>query len=328
MQQLYPLKFNPILKEMIWGGIQIPEALDLPYNNDSKIGELYAISGLKSDNSVVENGSLSGKNLFELIKVYGANLLGRDVHDKFGEEFPLLIKFIDANDDLSIQVHPNDEQAKFIQDGNGKTEMWYFIKCGEDSKLISGFKKPVSKEVFTDYFNNGRLMELMGVNDTHEGDAFFIQAGKVHSIGKGNLIAEIQQTSDITYRIYDFDRIDKNGNKRELHHQQAQEVINYADADSGKVSVKYGEDGIAKLVDCQYFSTQLIELKGSLQRDYSSLDSFVILMNTGSACTIICNGAEHSLKPLETILLPACIDKIKIESVIRSQLLEVYYSNY
>lgn len=327
MQQLYPLKFEPILKEMIWGGNQIPRMLNLSVSDDTKIGELYAVSGLPSDNSIVENGLLKGISLSELIYSYGEKLLGKKVRNRFGDEFPLLIKFIDANDDLSIQVHPNDEQAKAIQGGNGKTEMWYIIKSNENSKLISGFKNPISKEILEAYFSNGKLMELMGVHNTNVGDTFFIPAGKVHSIGKGNLIAEIQQTSDITYRIYDFDRKDKDGNKRELHLQQAQDVINYEDADSGKVTVQLGDDGAAKLVDCRYFTTNLIELNGSLLRDYSCLDSFVILINTGLACKITCNGKEYPLKPLETILLPACIDKIKIESVIRSRLLEVYYSN-
>lgn len=324
MNNLYPLKFRPILKEMIWGGTQIPEILKLKLEDNSKIGELYAISGLKSDNSIVKNGVLEGKSLSELINEYGTRLLGEKVYDKFGEEFPLLIKFIDANDDLSIQVHPNDEEAKNIQNGNGKTEMWYIVKSHSAANLIAGFVRPISKDIYTDYFNNGRLMDLVGTHSTTAGDTFFIPAGKVHSIGKGNLVAEIQQTSDITYRIYDFDRTDKDGKQRELHHEQALKVINFEDVDSGKIATDHIKNDTSNLVTCQYFTTNLIDVDETIARDYADIDSFVILINTGTECEIDYNDEKYVLKSLEAILLPACIDSVKIETQVSSRILEVY----
>lgn len=296
----------------------------MPVNSGTKVGELYAVSGLESDNSVVENGALKGSILSELIKNYGEKLLGETVFKRFGYEFPLLIKFIDANDDLSIQVHPNDKQAKTIQGGNGKTEMWYIIDCDEDAKLISGFKRPLTENDFNSAFNNGELMDVMGVHYTKVGDAFFIPAGKVHSIGKGNFIAEIQQTSDITYRIYDFDRKDKEGNKRDLHYNQAAKVINFEDADSGKVITDSHGIEPVNLASCQYFITNLVNVDGNISRDYSGIDSFVILINTGTVCVVYCDGQKYSLSPLESILLPASIENVKIESVPKSRLLEVY----
>ena len=321
---LYPLKFNPILKEMIWGGQKIPQTLNIDVDSEAKIGENFAVSGLANDLSVVNDGPLKDKNLAELIDQYKDELIGKKVYEQFGNKFPLLIKYIDANDDLSIQVHPNDEQAKIKHDAFGKTEMWYVIGNEDKATLISGFSKQTNANEFEEMHQNKQLMELMEQHSTNEGDTFFIPAGKVHSIGKGNLIAEIQQTSDITYRIYDFDRTDKLGNPRELHHELAMDAMNFSDNESGKVNYTLKSNESVNLAECQYFTTNIIELKGELKKDYSALDSFVILMNVGGACSITASSVETSLNEMEAILIPASIKDVVLQSNNDTKLLEVY----
>jgi len=321
---LYPLKFNPILKEMIWGGKKIPQKLNLPVADDVKIGENFAVSGLKTDLSVVSNGALAGKNMAELIESYQGDLLGEHVYKQFGTNFPLLIKYIDANDDLSIQVHPDDVLAKEKHNSFGKTEMWYVIDAENEAGLISGFSKKTNAEEFEAYHSSKRLMELMQKHQTSEGDTFFIPAGKVHSIGSGNLIAEIQQTSDITYRIYDFDRTDKFGNPRELHHELAMDAMNFSDDESGKVDYQTADNQSVNVAQCQYFTTNVLQVSGELSKDYSKLDSFVILMNVGGQCSIKAAGSTIELNEMEATLIPACLADVSIESVGTAKLLEVY----
>ena len=213
---LYPLKFKTIYKEKIWGGHKINTHLNKDFSPLDNCGETWEISGVEGNISITENGNLSGKSLTELIKEYKSELVGNSVYEKFGNEFPLLIKFIDANADLSVQVHPNDELAEKRHGSKGKTEMWYIFQADENSSLISGFKRPLDKKVYQDHLASGSLDQILNREKVETGDVFFIPAGRVHTIGKGILLTEIQQTSDVTYRIYDFDRIDKNGNKREL----------------------------------------------------------------------------------------------------------------
>ncbi len=319
---LYPLKFTPILKEMIWGGSKIPETLKVEVDSDAKIGENYALSGLENDLSIVSNGDLKGKNLVELINQFKDQLLGKKIYDQFGSKFPLLLKYIDANDDLSIQVHPDDELAKIKHNSFGKTEMWYVIEAEENAGLISGFSKKTSAEEFDELHKNKEIMSLMQKHATQKGDSFFIPAGKVHSIGKGNLIAEIQQTSDITYRIYDFDRVDKFGNPRELHHELAMDAMNFSDDDSGKVNYAPAQNQSVNIAECQYFTTNFITVDGETSKKYESLDSFVILMNVSGECNIKYGDYSTSLNMMETALIPACIDEISITG--NAELLEVY----
>lgn len=321
---LYPLKFNPILKEMIWGGKKIPQKLNVNVDEDVKIGENFAVSGLKNDQSVVSNGPLAGKNMTELIEAYKEELLGAKVYQQFGTNFPLLIKYIDANDDLSIQVHPNDEQAKIKHNSFGKTEMWYVVDAEANADLVSGFSKKTTAEEFEQYHSSGMLMELMQKHPTAAGDTFFIPAGKVHSIGAGNLIAEIQQTSDITYRIYDFDRRDKFGNPRELHHELAMDAMNFTDNESGKVEYTAKDNESVNLATCQYFTTNKLDVNGSVSKDYSQLDSFVILMNVGGKCTIKSADTTIELNEMEATLVPAAIDTLELSAEGTAKLLEVY----
>ncbi|MBR8537619.1 class I mannose-6-phosphate isomerase [Carboxylicivirga sediminis] len=321
---LYPLKFNPILKEMIWGGKKLPQKLNVEVAEDVKIGENFAVSGLKNDQSVVSNGTLAGKNMTELIETYKEDLLGAKVYQQFGTNFPLLIKYIDANDDLSIQVHPNDEQAKIKHNSFGKTEMWYVVDAEAGAGLVSGFSKKTSVDEFEQYHSSGKLMELMQKHSTTAGDTFFIPAGKVHSIGAGNLIAEIQQTSDITYRIYDFDRRDKFGNPRELHHELAKDAMNYSDDESGKVAYVAKANESVELASCQYFTTNVLNVTDSVSKDYSQLDSFVILMNVGGQCTIKAADVSIELNEMEAALIPASVAKVELAAGDSAKLLEVY----
>ena len=224
---LYPLKFTPIAKETIWGGNKLQQELNKDFSSERKIGESWEISGVTNDISVVANGELKGKNLSELIQEYAEQLLGKKNVQKFGSEFPLLIKFIDANDVLSIQVHPDDELAKERHNSFGKTEMWYVLGAEKESNLIVGFNQEVDQNLYQKKLKEGKLEEILNLEKVEKGSTYFIPAGRVHAIGKGILVAEIQQTSDVTYRIYDYNRKDDQGNTRELHTEWALDAIDY-----------------------------------------------------------------------------------------------------
>lgn len=236
----------------------------------------------------------------------------------------MLIKYIDANDDLSIQVHPDDELAKEKHNSFGKTEMWYVMEAEKEAGLISGFSKVTNAQEFEEYHTSGKLMDLMQKHPTAEGNTFFIPAGKVHSIGSGNLIAEIQQTSDITYRIYDFDRRDKNGNARELHHELAMDAMNFSDNQSGKVDYQLMDNTSVNIANCQYFTTNVLRLTSAITKDYSQQDSFVILMNVQGTCEITTGDHTVVLNELEAVLIPACINTVNLKANAPAKLLEVY----
>jgi len=324
---LYPLKFHPILKEKIWGGNKIAKALGLSSSELNKnIGENFVLSGLASDTSVVLEGALQGKDLCELIDLFKGSLVGNKVYEKYGNQFPLLLKYIDANDDLSVQVHPNDEKALELHNSFGKTEMWYVLEAEEDAGLISGFSYKTTASDFSLKHSQNELMDLMQLVKTKHGDAFFIPAGKVHSIGKGNLIAEIQQTSDVTYRIYDFDRKDEAGNGRELHHEQAMEVLDFMDDDSGKVDYTVHKNETVNIVDCNYFTTNVISIDNVVTKNYSNLDSFVILMNVDGSCEIEADGYTTNIDKMEVVLIPSTLKNITLKSKKQCKLLEVYVS--
>ena len=284
-KKLYPLKFNPILKSTIWGGNKLASQLQKPSPDNELVGESWEISGVKDNISVVANGALKGTSLSELIKNYKADLMGERVYHEFGEEFPLLIKFIDANQDLSIQVHPDDKLAKQRHNSFGKTEVWYVLDADDDATLISGFNKATNKEEYLDYFNSGRLIELLNSEEVKKDDVYFLPAGRVHTIGKGLLIAEIQQTSDITYRIYDFDRTDKDGNTRQLHTEEALDAIDFKFYDDYRTSYKKDAEE-SLLASCKYFVVNRLHLSGVTNRNYDSIGSFKILMFLDGSGTI------------------------------------------
>jgi mannose-6-phosphate isomerase len=314
MSALYPLKFKTIYKDKIWGGQKIKTYLHKDFGSLPNCGETWEISGVKSDVSVVADGELAGKSLADLLETYQDQLVGKKVYDHFGNIFPLLVKFIDANEDLSVQVHPNDELAKKRHNSFGKTEMWYVIEADPGSTLISGFNQEMDEQKYLEKFNSGHLMDILNKEDVKAGDVFFLPAGRVHTIGKGLLIAEIQQTSDITYRIYDFDRVDDKGNKRELHVEEALAAIDYRFYPDYKTEYQPQKDETVNLVKCPYFTTNLMDFDKDVSKDYSNLDSFVIQVCVEGAYTLICNGEQYSVKMGECILLPKTINDVELKT--------------
>ena len=319
---MYPIKFKPILKERLWGGTKLKTLFNKPIESDIT-GESWEVSGVPGDISVVANGALKGKSLQELINLYPSELLGKHVHERFGHDFPILIKFIDAREDLSIQVHPNDKLAKERHNSFGKTEMWYVLHADAGAELIVGFNKTVTKEEYQQHLDNGTLTDILNYEKVKDGDTFFINTGKVHAIGKGIIIAEIQQTSDITYRVYDFNRRDKNGNLRELHTELALDAIDYEKKDDFKVQYSQNTNEVNKVVNCPYFITNLLPLTASYEKQLSQDDSFHIYMCVKGKGTIGDGTTELPIKQGETVLLPASCHKLEVKTK-GMDLLEVY----
>ena len=325
MNSLYPLKFFPICKDKIWGGNKLSDLMNRSYAELSNCGESWEISGVQENISVVSNGFLKENTLEELIEVYMGDLVGEKVYEKFGTEFPLLIKFIDANDNLSIQVHPNDELALERHDAFGKTEMWYVVQADHGSKLISGFNREVNKELYLQKLKEGKLEEILNYEEVKAGDVFFMPAGRIHAIGKGIVVAEIQQTSDVTYRIYDFDRVDEKGNHRELHTDLALEAIDYSYESNYRTSYKPIENTSVNIVECQYFTTNILQLSELVERDFSIEDTFVIYMCLDGEYLINWESKSLEVKKGETILVPASQSTFTLSPLKNSaKLLEVY----
>ncbi|MBC9797358.1 type I phosphomannose isomerase catalytic subunit [Sinomicrobium weinanense] len=318
----YPIKFIPILKERLWGGTKLKDVLEKDIDNDIT-GESWELSAVKGDVSVVANGEYKGKGLQELIDTYGAELLGKSVAERFGTEFPILIKFIDAKQDLSIQLHPNDELARERHNSFGKTEMWYIMQADEGSELIVGFNKNVTKEEYTGNLEKNTLTDILNYEKVKEGDTFFINTGKVHAIGAGILLAEIQQTSDITYRIYDFNRKDKNGNTRELHTDLALDAIDYEKKDDFKVKYTREKNVPNTMVECPYFTTNYIDVEGHLEHRIAARDSFSIYMCVDGEAEIATGEGKEKIQKGETILIPAGTDIVNLIAD-KAKLLEVY----
>ncbi len=324
MNQLYPLKFTPILLDKMWGGKKLCDILKKPTSSE-KVGESWEISGFDGSISMVSNGFLEGNNLEELIEVYMGDLVGDRIFEVFGRLFPLLIKFIDANDVLSIQVHPDDELAKKRHNSYGKSEMWYIIQADKGSELIIGFNREINKETYLHHLNNKSLQEILNNEPVQEGDVFFLPAGRVHAIGSGILLAEIQETSDVTYRIYDFDRRDDNGNYRELHTDLALDAIDYTFYDNYRTNYSLQENQPSQLVSCQYFTTNLLNLSETSKKDITQLDCFVIYVCIEGSGSIISPGNDAvSLKKGESLLIPASVVQFSIQPDQSIKLLEVY----
>ncbi|MCF8362891.1 MAG: class I mannose-6-phosphate isomerase [Prolixibacteraceae bacterium] len=323
---LYPLKFKPILKELIWGGKKLETQLGKDLHGKNNIGESWELSAVANDISIVENGELAGNNLQELIEIYMDELVGEKVFTKYGKEFPLLVKFIDANADLSIQVHPNDLQARERHHAFGKTEMWYALDDAEKPRLISGFSKDTNREEFLEKLNNGTLTEILNYEDVKKGDVFFVPAGRVHAICSNNLVLEIQETSDVTYRIYDYKRKDDNGKERELHLDLAMDVIDYTKVKNPRQSYSLVQNEPSQLVKCEYFTTNVLEINQKVERDYFSFDSFTIAVCVEGYIVIEGDDFEPvKLKSGETVLIPASVGHVffKPESD-TAKIIEVY----
>ncbi|HOV35357.1 MAG TPA: mannose-6-phosphate isomerase [Dysgonamonadaceae bacterium] len=322
--KLYPFKFEPILKPVIWGGSRLCEFKNIKPVKDG-IGESWEISGVKGSISVISDGDLKGVSLSELLLGGKEQLVGKKVYEKYGNTFPLLIKFIDARDDLSIQVHPDDRLAKQRHNSFGKTEMWYVINAAPDAYLYSGFQKSITPDEYVERVKNNTFTETLQKYYVKPGDVFFLPAGRVHAIGAGCFVAEIQQTSDITYRIYDYNRKDADGNTRELHTDLAKDAIDYTVYPTYKTEYLPTPNHPVKLASCNYFTTNLLDLSLEINRDYSFLDSFVIFICIDGSCQITDDkGNSVVLKQGETLLIPADTNSVNVKPSASVKLLETY----
>ncbi len=324
--KLYPLKFKPILKERIWGGSKLTTEFNKAASLQ-KIGESWELSACEGDESVVSNGFLQGNTLTELIEIYMGELVGESVYQHFGLNFPLLFKLIDAAEYLSIQVHPNDEVAAERHNSFGKTEMWYVIDAEPDAELIVGFNEGCTKEDYINALEHNDVENILKKVSVTKGDVIFIPAGLVHAIGKGILLAEIQQTSDITYRIYDYNRLDDKGNARQLHVEEALDVINFDKVEAPKIIYTEKLNDIIPLVSCDYFTTNLITFDDEVIRNYGEIDSFKVYMCTEGAFKILFDENYTVVNKGETVLIPASIGEVIFIPENNTTVLEVFAGN-
>ncbi|CAM4451649.1 type I phosphomannose isomerase catalytic subunit [Flavobacterium terrigena] len=307
--KFYPLTFEPIYKERIWGGTKLKDFLNKSFDGN-QIGESWEISTVANDVSVISNGEFAGLNLNELIEKYPTEILGTKCIEKYGLEFPLLFKFLDAKEDLSIQVHPNDELAKLRHNSFGKTEMWYVLQADENGRLVVGFKNKTNEKEYLKHLENKTLVHILNEIPVKKGDAFFLETGTVHAIGAGVLVAEIQQTSDITYRLYDWDRVGANGKSRELHNDLAVAAINYEKTDT-KVQYRSKSNESVSLVECPFFNTNILKISG----DYNwkkSKDTFTVFMCTEGNFTLMTTNSKSEFKKGDTVLIPAILEEFDI----------------
>jgi mannose-6-phosphate isomerase len=318
---LYPLQFIPIFKERIWGGRKLQLLLHKAIVSDTT-GESWEISTVEENISIIANGNLKGKSLLEIINDAPAEVLGTEVYKKFGTHFPLLFKYLDATADLSIQVHPNDQLAKERHNSFGKTEMWYVVQADEDAKIIVGFKHNSSTEEYLEHLEDNTLTNILNDIKVNEGDVFFLETGTVHALGAGLLIAEIQQTSDITYRLYDFDRLDANGHKRELHVDQAVDAINYNTTSSFKAYPK-NKNVSNEIVSCPYFTTHFLPLDGYL-KIHKTPESFTVYMCVEGSFELKYENVAYHYTKGDTVLIPALLQHYSING--KASILEIYIS--
>jgi len=317
---LYPLKFKSILKEKIWGGTKLNSILKKE-TTSTILGESWEISDVEEDISVVENGVLKGKNITELVKSYQNDLMGKRVYSHFGDKFPLLFKFIDAKEDLSVQLHPDDALAKKRHNSFGKTEMWYIIQADRDARLIIDFNQKIDKQTYLKHLQEETLTEILNKESIKKGDAFYITPGLIHAIGAGTLLAEIQQTSDVTYRVFDWNRPDVDGNLRELHLDLALDAIDFSFPKEFRLSQPNSD--IESILNSPYFSVNLIESDQHKIRNLSTIDSFVVYMCVDGQTSISLDGNSEDLVMGDTVLIPACAKEVHFQKD-SAKLLEVF----
>lgn len=317
------IRFEPILKDKIWGGSKLSDLLGKKSDRND-VGESWEISDVEGDTSVVCNGALKGMDLKELISTFKEDFVGQKIYQHFGEKFPLLIKFIDAKEALSIQLHPNDALAKKRHNSFGKTEMWYVMQADPKANLIVGFQKNVTKEEYLHHLENKSLAKILNIDEVAPGDVYFIPTGRVHAIGAGVLLAEIQQTSDITYRIYDWDRKDLEGNYRDLHTEEAIDAIDYSVKPSYKTLYSKKQNESTQMVSCPYFTTQVMPIEGQVSVDHSKKDSFVIYMCVKGKAIFSNENNHEELSIGQTLLVPAALKHFVINSDVDTELLEVF----
>ena len=322
--KLYPLQFTPLYKYRIWGGEKLKTKLNKKYTEEN-IGESWEVSDVSGDETVVSEGPLKGKTLRDLVNQYKGDFVGNAVYEKFGEEFPLLIKFIDAKTPLSIQVHPSNEVAKERHNSFGKNEMWYVMQADKDAELIVGFDEKINTDDYKTHLKNNTILNVMHHETVQKGDTFYIPTGRVHAIGAGVLLAEIQQTSDVTYRIYDYDRVDfKTGEKRELHNNLAIDVIDYEVHANYKTNYSLDKNVSNTLVHSPYFRTNILDINSRVEKDYSAIDSFIIYMCVEGTVDVISEGETYTINNGETLLVPAALNTITLKAG-NAKILEVYF---
>lgn len=322
---LYPLKFKPVYKERIWGGSRLNKDLNKDSNPDNTVGESWEISAVQGDISVVSEGMLEDNNLQELIEIYMGELVGDKIYEQYGVEFPLLIKFIDSKEPCSVQVHPDDSIAKERHNAYGKNEMWYIIDAEKDSEITVGFNKETGKEEFISRIKDDSITDILNSESVNPGDVYFIPTGRIHSIGKNILLAEIQQTSDITYRIYDFNRKDADGNLRKLNNDLAKDVLDYSFQKKHKTNYKAKSNAPVNICRTPYFTSNIVEFDKEILRDYDMLDSFVIYMCIEGEFYIDYQKDEKiRVTKGESVLVPACFDSISLFPKEKSKILETY----
>lgn len=310
------IKFRPILKQVLWGGNKIIPFKQLDAEME-QVGESWEVSGVKDNESIVANGQYEGMKLNDLVALLKGDLVGKENYERFGNEFPLLIKFIDASKQLSIQVHPNDEQAKAKGLKRGKTEMWYVMESAPDATLLSGLKRAITPEEYKVMVENDTITDALCEYRVGEGDVFYLPAGRIHSIGTGTFLAEIQETSDVTYRIYDFKRKDKDGNYRQLHTEAAAECIDYSVENDYRIKYEPRKNEGVELAQCPHFTTSVYDLDEPMLLDYSELDSFVVLIALSGECTLSTGDAETQLRAGETVLLPATTQTLNVSGTVK-----------
>jgi mannose-6-phosphate isomerase len=327
MSELYPLKFEPVLKEKVWGGDALVTRYNKPQTGSLHIGESWELSAIADNQSVISNGFLAGNNIEELVEVYMGDITGDSIYEKFGNEFPLLIKFIEAREDLSIQVHPGNALAKERHQAYGKTEMWYILESEKGSKIYTGFREGVTKEMYEEALTTGKLADLLNVESVEAGDIFFTPAGRVHAIGAGIVLVEIQQTSDITYRIFDWNRKNSGKEQRELHTELALDAIDFTATGKNKIRKDPTANNSANLVCCEFFNTNILFLNNTVRKEYYLIDSFVVYICIDGE--FIISWDESSLKVFkgETVLLPAMIKEVTLEPVKDARLLEIFINS-
>ena len=323
MTNLYPLIFKSIYKHKPWGGKKLSSHLGKNFFPWTRCGESWEVSGLPSDDSVVENGALAGMSLSFLLRVYQEILIGKSLYARFGNHFPLLVKFIDAEDDLSIQVHPDDALAGEKHDSPGKTEMWYVIQADQGATLVAGFNQPVDEALYRESLRTGRVHEILNKHPVAAGDAFFLPAGRVHAIGKGVLVAEIQQASDVTYRIHDYDREDANGGRRALDTDAAIAALDFGFHQDFKLPYQEILNAPARLVQCEHFTADILECSETVVRNYA-FDSFVIHVCVHGSYTIHYGWGRLDVRMGDCVLIPAVIQTIDLETESGFKILECF----
>ena len=327
MSDLYPLKFETVLKEKVWGGNALVTRYNKKPAGSTNIGESWELSAVADNQSVISNGFLAGNNIEEIIEVYMGDITGDTIYEKFGNEFPLLIKFIEAREDLSIQVHPGNDLARKRHNAYGKTEMWYILESEKGTKIYTGFKDGVSKEIYSEAIKSGKLADILNIEDVEPGDTFFTPAGRIHAIGAGTVLVEIQQTSDITYRIFDWNRKNSGREKRELHTDLALDAIDFTATGKSKIRKDPELNKTVNLVSCEFFNTNIIRLNSTINKEFYLIDSFVVYICIEGEFLIRWDESSEKVIKGETVLLPAMIKEIKLEPLGEALLLEIFVNS-